>query len=198
MTLQKDNDWIDAKLAVRRTILDDLGAESLSVLDLYGGTGLMWSTLRSEYTVSRYVPVDIKPKQRGTLIMTAAQASRTLDLSQFNVIDLDAYGGPWMPLMTVAGRLTRPTAIFITWGQVRSTIQNWMLAYHRLPRWKVPNAAGTQQADITGAFPSLSRALGWRTLHDLPRFIEIARAVHIQKPGQQVSYIGLLASPRTE
>lgn len=119
MSKQTDNANLPAKLELRRRLLDALGLERYSVLDLYHGEGLVWGALSGEYEVS-VTGVDVKPRTAGTLRMRAENAIRRLDLSRYDVFDLDSYGSPLSVLDALLKRLAdgehRRIAVFWTWG----------------------------------------------------------------------------------
>jgi hypothetical protein len=111
-----DNANLRSKLDLRRYFLRRYHAkEKFSVLDCCSGSGIIWRQLRQEFQCD-YWGVDIKPA-RGKIkidsIRILAQAGW-----EHNVIDVDTYGSPWKHWQALLPRITKPTTVFMTWGQV--------------------------------------------------------------------------------
>lgn len=111
-----DNTSLASKLAIRRWLLGRMGVTQVDVLDTCAGVGHIWHAMKQHVTVRRWVRCDVKPRQAGTLKMTATDAVRSLPLADFNVIDIDPYGDPWEAYLAMLPRLMRPTAVFLTRG----------------------------------------------------------------------------------
>ncbi len=92
------------KVELRRNVLDAIGAGKASVLDCFAGSGHMHRAVWNE--ASRYVGCDQRFffDQRTAYVCDNKQILRSLDLSQFNVFDLDAYGSPWEQVLILARR----------------------------------------------------------------------------------------------
>jgi len=110
-----DNASLPEKLAIRRRVLDALGDEQLDVLDCCQGSGVLWANLRREYRVGRYTGLDVKPKP-GRLKVDSERVVGRMSPS-YNVIDIDTYGSPIWHWLNLLPKLTRRTAVFLTWGR---------------------------------------------------------------------------------
>ena len=115
---QRDNHSLADKVRLREIVCRELG-EPLKVLDLFAGEGWIWKRLRRSLEISTYTPVDIRPRQPGTIRMDVTGRSVVaFNPDCFNVIDIDTYGDPWEIWDALRRRLTRRSAVFITHGMV--------------------------------------------------------------------------------
>jgi hypothetical protein len=103
--VQTDNSYLEDKVALRARHLPD---GKVSVLYCFAGTGKIWKAVISSRT-----DVDIKvlgiEKQVGKakgfhIPIDNNRFLKSGDLSQFNVIDLDAYGIPYEQIGTILRR----------------------------------------------------------------------------------------------
>jgi len=92
-----------AKVAIRRNVLATIGAGA-AVFDAFGGSGKMFSEVWKD--AGNYTGCDLKPQGDSRLMFRAdnRRVLRAIDLSQFGIIDLDAYGSPWEQAVIVADR----------------------------------------------------------------------------------------------
>jgi hypothetical protein len=95
---------LHAKVAMRRNVLDTIGASSARVFDAYAGPGEMWSAVWRE--ASHYTGCDEEwfKDERRVFVADNQLVMRTLDLGAFNVFDLDAFGSPWECATILAAR----------------------------------------------------------------------------------------------
>lgn len=195
-TRSKDTTSMASKVALRLRLLQERGLSSVSVLDLYAGEGHVWKEMRKHVAVTSYMPVDIKRRQRGTLVMPAAFAARRLDLSGFDVIDIDAYGEPWRPAFAVLRRLQKRTLVFLTCGMTSfltaasdDTLQTLGLSelsgHATDQRGRPSNLALT----FHGLGPNLMRLM----LYEAGRQCHIRTCYRIER--RTIAYIGLDAGP---
>jgi len=90
----------------------------LSVLDAYGGKGVIWREVGKLRNVENYISIEKeKGKNPQALCGDNAKILPRLDLSTYNVIDLDAYGCPVAQIEAVLKNptLKKGTVIFVTW-----------------------------------------------------------------------------------
>lgn len=84
-----DNSSVSQKRYLRRRATSHL--ETLRVLDLFAGKGLLWR----DFATEKYVAVEIDESKNQNAIHTDnRKLIPRIDLSKFNVIDLDSYGVP--------------------------------------------------------------------------------------------------------
>lgn len=113
---QRDNTFLANKVALR---LKHLPSQTpLYVLDAFAGNGVIWRAVEeATNTTIRRLGIDNKTTAKGaTLIGDNVKFLRAMNLSQFNVIDLDAYGTPFRQLEALWGKTGR-CAVFVTFIQ---------------------------------------------------------------------------------
>ena len=129
-----DNRSLATKTELRKRLLADMGITDAYVLDTCAGAGEIWAAMADHVNVKQWIRCDLKPRQHGTLALSAQQAIQNLPLDTFNVIDIDPYGEPWEPYMALLARLRKPTAVFVTRGHVGwSRLSHATVAFVGLP-----------------------------------------------------------------
>lgn len=92
---------------LRKDLIARLGRENPRILDAYCGPGTMWRRAYAETT--NYLGLDRTPydDERRTIVCddTRFLRLRGLDLDQFDIFDLDAFGSPAYPLAIICRRL---------------------------------------------------------------------------------------------
>lgn len=91
------------KVAIRRAVLD--AVEDAHVFDAFAGSGRMWRAVWRQ--ADSYVGCDLKwykDRERKAFAADNRRVLRAIDLSGFNVFDLDAYGSPWEQALIIAVR----------------------------------------------------------------------------------------------
>lgn len=109
-----NNSYLGNKIELRAKHLPD----NPSVLDCYGGQGLIWRGV-SQKTGKKIKRIGIDKFDYGVgFYLTGDNLSylKTIDLYKFNVIDLDAYGVPYEQLKILFDRKYKGT-IFLTFIQ---------------------------------------------------------------------------------
>lgn len=94
-----------AKIELRRSVLDAIGAEKCRVLDCFAGSGNMWKAVWVD--AAGHVGCDQRwlPKsEHRAFVCDNRRLLRCLDLSDWNVFDLDARGSPWEQAVILAAR----------------------------------------------------------------------------------------------
>jgi hypothetical protein len=122
-TKKTDNSYIEAKIRLR---MDNLPDSDLKVLDCYAGSGLIWNRIKQELPERDIKILSIDQKRQGGIHLQGDNRKflESLDLTQFDVIDLDAYGVPYRQLKTIFSKQTRDVVvIFVTfiqsqWGRL--------------------------------------------------------------------------------
>lgn len=105
--VQTDNDekYLSVKIDLRQRIVNEL--KEVFCLECYGGDGIMWDRLRlsnpgKEITVLR---IDQKEDKKGVYLKgDNLKFIKSINLNQFNIIDLDAYGVPVKQLEVLLNR----------------------------------------------------------------------------------------------
>jgi hypothetical protein len=95
----------EAKIAIRRRVMDAIGVKRAHVFDAFAGAGAMYSAVWKE--AAAYAGCEIRQWERDGRLMFCAdnrRVMRAIDLSEFNVFDLDAFGFPWEQALIVAER----------------------------------------------------------------------------------------------
>lgn len=88
-SIKTDNANIGKKISLRKQATQ--GLKTLNVLDLFAGNNTLWSSFKCD----RYYGVE-KQKGKGNNLNTDnIRIIQSLDLSGFNVIDVDSYGIPF-------------------------------------------------------------------------------------------------------
>jgi hypothetical protein len=179
-----DNHSLETKLSLRRALLADMGIDRARVLDLCCGAGHIWTGMRQHVAVDQWVRCDVKPRQAGTLPLSALQAAGSLPLDGFNVIDIDPYGEPWDAYLLTLRRLRLPTAMFLTRGHVA---------------WSVPSLVSREATGLPGSWPvprapRLTAFIGAQILSATWRYADIRYATTVEFP--RVTYYALGLYPR--
>ena len=116
--VQTDNSNFEVKVKLRN---DNLPPGKCRVLDCYGGTGRIWETIKKRNPKKKIEVLRIdKKKDRGGVYLVGDNRKfmEALEPGQFDVIDLDAYGIPYKPLIWLFERSHgHPTTIFATFIQ---------------------------------------------------------------------------------
>lgn len=93
-----------AKAELRQNILDNMGPENCHVMDAFAGDGSMFRKIWHQ--AKGYVGCDLVfyRDDRSAYVCDNRRVLRAIDLSPFNIFDLDAYGSPWEQALIVADR----------------------------------------------------------------------------------------------
>lgn len=152
-----DNSHFDDKVALRIRHLPD--GPVVKVLDAYTGHGTIWAEIarRCPGQTFEVTRIDTRKGLPGTyLVGDNLKFMRSMDLRQFDVIDLDAYGMPVQQVREVLrSRGVKARHVFVTAITVNMAAMPWeMLAASgitRSMRRKAPSLVG-------------SRTKAWQTL----------------------------------
>ena len=138
------------KQKVRELVLDEIGG---AVFDAFAGSGEMYR--RVWHRAPGYVGCDLKwfpDDDRLAFVADNRRVLRCIDLSQFGIFDLDAYGSPWEQATIIAAR--RPVKPGERIGFVLTDGVNMKLKMGDAPR---------AMAKLAGLRP---RAVGLASSHD--------------------------------
>jgi hypothetical protein len=116
-SVQTDNSYIADKVMMRLRHLPDKPA--ITVLDAFAGDGTIWRQVRKmsdkQITV---VSLDQKPDKSGVYLQgDNIKFMAGMDLTRFDIIDLDAYGVPYDQLCLMTERAAKGTVVFVTFIQ---------------------------------------------------------------------------------
>ena len=103
MATQTDNSYLEEKVQLRLDTINMIDKDVISVLECYAGDGYIWSEVRlrtkKEIKVLR---IDQKPDKKGVYLKESnMKFIKSMDFSQFDIVDLDAYGIPFEQLEVV-------------------------------------------------------------------------------------------------
>jgi len=120
---------------------------------MFAGNGIMWRSIQQDRNDKiNVLSIDSKTARKNVLIGDNRKFLARLDLSQFNVIDVDAYGFPWLQLRHVllsdfighiyltwiASGLSRlPTAFLIDFGYTDKMIKSAPILLSKNPLEKL-------------------------------------------------------------
>jgi hypothetical protein len=121
-----DNDHVASKVALRIEAIEMLGTpRPVHVLDAFHGYGRLWKLVENalpEGWSLKMFRADKESRRPGTLKIDNARLLEVIDLTRFDIIDLDAYGVPADQLRTVAtrapGKLVLTTMIARSFGRL--------------------------------------------------------------------------------
>jgi hypothetical protein len=144
--VKTDNSFLVSKIMLRAR---HLPKDPVRVLDCFAGTGLIWNgVIEQTGRDISVLPIDKrKDISRFRLPGDNTRYLRTLDLSLFNVIDLDAYGVPYAQLATVFDRKWKGT-VFVTFiqtmfGQLPTDLLT-AVGFSTIQHEKIPTLLGTR------------------------------------------------------
>lgn len=105
--------------------------EHISVLDAFHGTGEIWRMIKEQTPHKQIIVlgIDKQPHDRTTLKGDNLKFLSSLDLTQFDIIDLDAYGCPYPQLQMLFDRQYSGQVFFthIKTGVAGGTMGHWEL-----------------------------------------------------------------------
>lgn len=161
-----NNSFLKDKIALRINHLPD---GDLRVLDCFAGSGLIWQAIARalpERSI-KVLPIDTQPYDGAfRLPGDNRRYLSELDLSRFNVIDLDAYGVPIEQLETIFERGYNGV-VFVTFIQS---------AYGTMP-YAALQAIGFSESQIEKC-PTLFSERGWKYFREYLALRGVRRIVH--------------------
>ena len=150
MSKKTDHSYFEEKVRLRISALPE--GNPLKVLDLLSGDGRIWSEIQKrtgrEIMVLR---IDREPGKRG-IYLQGDNRKYNFDFSEFDCVDLDAYGVPFPQLERIFTSERHPRVLFITfiqsiWGTLPRKMLNALGYTDRMIK-KVPtvfNRAGQEK-----------------------------------------------------
>ncbi len=115
--LKTDNSFLYGKIALRIEAIKQF--EEIKVLDCFGGKGVIWDKIKEINKKQKIEIVSLeieKGKNKKAIEGDNLKLLPSIDLSEFNIIDIDAYGSPFKQLDIVLNNntLKKGTIFFIT------------------------------------------------------------------------------------
>jgi hypothetical protein len=105
MATKTDNSKLQEKLIIRREVIAKLNKPKIKVIELYAGKSVMWSILKSEFKGRVEIELLSIEKERGKN-PRALQGDNLkfidgIDITRFDIVDVDAYGIPSKQLIAI-------------------------------------------------------------------------------------------------
>lgn len=92
-----DSTYFSEKVFIRISALPD--KKDITILDCFAGTGKLWNEVKRQTDKNiSIIQIDEKETQNIDLVGDNVKYLKSLDLSKFDIIDLDAYGTPFAQL----------------------------------------------------------------------------------------------------
>lgn len=102
MQIKNDNDFVMDKIMLRSNNLPD---GDVRVLDCFSGSGVIWRGVKQKTGRDiKVLPIDKRRDIGLVLAGDNVEFLYSLDLSKFNVVDLDAYGVPYEQIRALVSR----------------------------------------------------------------------------------------------
>jgi hypothetical protein len=145
------------KIALRRKLLEEIGADKASVFDAFAGSGVMWREVWHEAV--DYVGCDLEWHEwykHKAFCADNRRVLRCISLNRFNIFDLDAFGSPWEQGAIIAARRKLGKGELIGFGLTDGSA---MRARTGKVDWKLAQLSGVD-VDMSGAhreWPALTR-----------------------------------------
>jgi uncharacterized protein with WD repeat len=99
--VQTDNSYLEEKIILRMETLSNINKDKVVVLDCYSGEGLIWDEIikRSSKKIN-VLRIDAKKDKKGIYLKGEnMKFIKSLNLNDFDIVDLDAYGMPYFQLI---------------------------------------------------------------------------------------------------
>ena len=120
-----ENSHLRTKVRLRLELIDKIGKDKIHVLDAFAGQGLVWKEIQRQRTDLQVTTVGIEKRKYvnpNVIMGDNRKAMKGMDLTVFDIIDLDAFGCPWEQLTIAAERAPNVpvvlTHISVTLGPV--------------------------------------------------------------------------------
>lgn len=143
-----ENSHLRTKIRIRQEAIKLINKDTVNVLDAYAGEGVVWAQIKKEMPEIKFTTLGIEKRKYlnpAVIMGDNRKVMRGLNLKEFDLIDLDAFGCPWEQLAICAQTALEvpvvATHIIVTLGPVPKQL----LAKAGIPaewcdRRKVPHA----------------------------------------------------------
>ena len=120
-----ENSHLRTKVRLRLELIDKIGKDKIHVLDAFAGQGLVWKEIQRQRPELQVTTVGIEKRKYvnpNVIMGDNRKAMKGMDLTVFDIIDLDAFGCPWEQLAIASERAPNVpvvlTHISVTLGPV--------------------------------------------------------------------------------
>lgn len=98
-TKKTDNSFLWEKIDLRLETVNQIEKKTINILEAFSGDGLIWDEVKKQTDKKiNILRIDIKNKKGSYLKGDNVKFLPSLDLSKFDIIDLDSYGVPYPQL----------------------------------------------------------------------------------------------------
>lgn len=100
-----ENSHLRTKVRLRMELLDMIGTKKPYVLDAFAGQGIIWKEIQRQRPDLEIATVGIEKRKYinpNVIMGDNRKAMKGMDLTAFDLIDLDAFGCPWEQLAICA------------------------------------------------------------------------------------------------
>ena len=101
--IKTDNSELEAKVLLRLESLDDVAESPVRVLECYGGNGIIWEEVKSRTQRQiEILRIEKQSDRKGVYLKgDNLKFLGSIDFSDFDIVDLDAYGIPFAQLKII-------------------------------------------------------------------------------------------------
>ncbi|MDR1938336.1 MAG: hypothetical protein LBQ73_07550 [Tannerellaceae bacterium] len=98
--VQTDNSKLIEKVRLRLDSIKEISKQHITVLECFSGNGVIWNEVRMFSNADiRILKMDVKNDRKGVYLKgNNLKFLPNMDLSEYDIIDLDAYGSPFKQL----------------------------------------------------------------------------------------------------
>ena len=103
--IYNENSHLPTKVRLRVEALQRIGKDKVHILDAFAGSGTVWRTVQEKLPDVEVIVLGIDKKKyisANVIMGDNRKVMKGLDLSAFDLIDLDAFGCPWEQLAICA------------------------------------------------------------------------------------------------
>lgn len=103
--IYNENSHLPTKVRLRVEALQRIGKDKVHILDAFAGSGTVWRNVQNKLPDVEVVVLGIDKKKyisANVIMGDNRKVMKGLDLSAFDLIDLDAFGCPWEQLAICA------------------------------------------------------------------------------------------------
>ena len=132
-----DNSKFAAKVKLRSEVVSKVGKDKVHVLDMFAGRSKLWNEIKKRFPDKTILVYSIeKEKGKNMMALNAdnMKVVESLDLSKFDIIDIDAYGIPYTQLEKVFRKNYHGYVIVTAISSMLGRIPNGLLSANNITR----------------------------------------------------------------